>query len=174
MFLQINSYTIIGSNLPKQLGNLENDFDGFGVDSTGVRFGQFFWLIGGATACFGKAYTNGQIANKNSYLWSIQKKKWFLGPKYPDLSDLDLTFTYVCPIVLNSTTILFIGLLIFNGPPKYTIIYDFERKSWNQQDSLDFHVDVDDVFEYDKNTACVMEESKNISRSRYVKNLEEP
>ena len=154
--------------MPTHVGDKNDQFDGFGIGSTGVRFGQFFWLIGGATSCFGKSYTNGQfeLTNKNSYIWSIQKKKWFLGPKYPGL---DLAFDYACPIVLDSTTILFIGLAgkpnHYDDPfgtPNHTITYDFETKLWNQQDSLNFPTDKE--VDYDRNTACVMEKSKNSSR----------
>ena len=160
---------IIGSNLPTHVGDKNDQFDGFGIGSTGVRFGQFFWLIGGATACNGIVFTNGQfdLANKNSYIWSIQKKKWFLGPKYPNLT---LAFDYACPIVLDSTTILFIGLA---GKPKYhddplgtpnhTITYDFETKLWNQQQDLPNFPTAKEV-DYDRNTACVVEKSKNSSR----------
>ena len=150
--------------MPTHVGDTNDQFDGFGIGSTGVRFGQFFWLIGGVTACNGRVFMNGQfdLANKNSYIWSIQKKKWFLGPKYPNLT---LAFDYACPIVLDSTIILFIGLVekpYFHddplGAPKHTITYDFETKLWKQQESLDFPTDKV-VF-----TACVMEKSENSSR----------
>ena len=157
---------MVGSNLPIQPGGNENNGDGvvFNYDSTGVRFGQYFWLIGG-TNQVNLVWTS--LRNKNSYLWSIQKKKWITGPKYPDLP---LTFSYACPIVLNSTVILFIGLIMesdyfddVDGPPKYTVTYDFETKAWLEQDSLDFFNDKK-VVRYEKNTACVMEKSKNSSR----------
>ena len=156
--------------MPIHVGDNNDQFDGFGVGSTSVRFGKFLWLIGGLTACFGGGHTNDQfeLANKNSYFWSIQKKKWVLGPKYPALA---LAFDYACPIVLDSTTILFIGLVgkpnYYDGPvgpPKYTLTYDFETKLWNQQDSLDFPTD--EIVYHEKNIACVLEKSK--TSSRYV------
>ena len=106
--------------------------------------------------------------NNITYLWSIKKKRWFLGPNKQ--LDPTLISSYACPIVLNSTVILFIGLIMesdyfddVDGPPKYTVTYDFETKAWLEQDSLDFFNDKK-VVRYEKNTACVMEKSKNSSR----------
>ena len=124
--------TFLGSGLPIYSEN-NRFFDGFNFDSTGIRFGQYFWLIGGASSCIDKvglAYGG----NEFSYLWSIQKKRWFLGPKHPDSR---LYFSYACPIVLNSTAILFIGLIKPQPgfpssafyPPNITIIFNFVTKS---------------------------------------------
>ena len=88
-----------------------------------------------------------QAKNEQSYIWHIQKKKWMYGPKYDHL--LKFTFHYACPIAMNSSAVLFIGLFYvdpesFNiqyPKPKYTMMYNFESKTWTQQDSLYFEND---------------------------------
>ena len=47
--VQSSWLTLLGSALPKHLSN-----SGFNFDSTGVRFGQYFWIFGGADYCMVK------------------------------------------------------------------------------------------------------------------------
>ena len=108
--------------------------------------------------------------NKSTYLWSIQKKRWFLGPnKHPNPV---LILSYACPIVLNSTSILFIGLikldpglpLYASDPPNITMIYNFDNKAWTEQDSLDFTTKDIYINEYAHNPACTVDQQKDDKR----------
>ena len=166
-------------------------FKGFGKDSTGVRVGNWFWLIGGETYCLDFEsncgfFTGFFSKNKNSYLWNINKRKWITGPQYH--KETKYIFHYTCPLALNSSAIIFIGLEKFdlaaltlaaqtnnfdsidfinkNGSfiPKFTSIYNFDTKSWIDQDSLDFTMKGDLKFEFDYNPACAIEQRKNESR----------
>ena len=92
---------------------------GFNIDSTGVRFGHFFWLIGGESRCnedqvgVFDANSKGK-KNKNSYIWSTKKKKWFPGPEYH--RQTKYIFHYSCAVPLNVSAILFVGLQkLLNG-----------------------------------------------------------
>ena len=157
---------MVGSALPIHLSN-----SGFNVDSSGVRFGQYFWIIGGADFCMekvGLAYGAGGI--KSTYLWGIQKKKWFLGPNiHPDPA---VILSYACPIVLNSTAILFIGLikldasslLYASDSPNITMIFNFDTNAWTEQDSLDFTTKNIDINEYAHNPACAVDQQKTDKR----------
>ena len=108
--------------------------------------------------------------NNITYLWSIQKKKWFLGPKkHPNPA---LISSYACPIVLNSTSILFIGLikkdpslpLYASDSPNITMIFNFDTNAWIEQDSLDFTTKDININGYDHNPACTIDQQKNKRR----------
>ena len=169
-----NSKKILGSHLPSKSS-------GFSIDSTGVRFGNWFWFIGGENTCsdsnknnFGDKGTR----NPNSYLWSTKKKKWFEGPQY--YPETKYAFHYSCGIALNSSAVLFVGLLkvkyedssdfanyaIKNEdfPNKYVCIYNFAINTWVEQDSLKFPIRGEHSFMYDYNPACVIEQNKNAKR----------
>ena len=91
------------------------------------------------------------------------------GPKYYHL--MKFTFHYACPIALNTTAVLFIGLFYvdteatdFQYPkPKHTMIYNFETKTWTKQDSLDFSNEKF-LIGYDQNMACTTEQKKDHNR----------
>ena len=148
-----------GGNIPNHPDNLGN------IDATGVRFGYRFWLIGGENGFY----------NENSYLWNIHKKKWIKGPHYYPNTKYD--FKYACGLSLNSTAVLFIGLKKFDMfsmadfmdenyriVPKFTTIYNFERKTWIEQDSLNFtQNDITNIF-YEDNRTCTIDHGKNRSR----------
>ena len=109
------------------------------------------------------------VRSEQSYIWNIQKKKWTYGPKYEHV--MKFTFHYACPIALNTSAVLFIGLFyvekvsyIFQVPkPKHTYIYNFETKIWTQQDSLDFGEE-NFLTGYDQNMACAAEQKKDYDR----------
>ena len=162
--LNFNSKKIFGSDLPS----------GFAEDLTGVKFGHWFWFIGGEKNPFG---VGDMTRNPNSYLWSMNKKRWFKGPQY--YSKTKYVFHYTCGIPLNSSAILFVGLKNTNNfdttinPNKYVCIYNFDTKTWVEQDSLIFRVNDLQLMKYDYNPACVIEQNKD--SSRYIpKNLKEP
>ena len=97
-------YIVLGSKLPisKKYRSIENflkpgknqdssfndipDGDGFSVGSNGVRIGNFYWMIGGHHYCqslqaimSNEAISAFDSRNKNSFLWSISKRKWIKG-----------------------------------------------------------------------------------------------
>ena len=80
------------------------------------------------------------------------------------------TFHYACPIALNTSAVLFIGLFYVETDtydvqypkPKHTMIYNFETKTWTKQDSLDF--EEENLTGYDQNMACTTEHNKYYSR----------
>ena len=137
-------------------------------------------MIGGELKCNDQRY--GELRgerNPNSYLWSLKKKKWLKGPQYDQKTKF--AFHYSCGVALNSTAILFIGLLkikhspdglslfdIFelneDFPNKYVCIYNFERKMWVEQESLDFTMNDIHYFTHDYNPSCVVEQNKKSSR----------
>ena len=140
------------------------------MDSTGIRFGQNFWLIGGLRTCGAKSSFMPQFErNEYSYIWNTYKKRWTQGPKYYHL--MKYTFHYACPIALNTTAVLFIGLFYvdteatdFQYPkPKHTMIYNFETKTWTKQQSLDFGNEKF-LIGYDQNMACTTEQKKDFNR----------
>ena len=133
---------------------------GFNVDSSGVRIGNFFWVIGGANSC-GKNELSGGLNpgkdNEFSYLWSIQKMKWIVGPNL--LPNSDYIFHYTCSVALNSSAVLFIGIservIEANGdhynPNNVTYydtnyknnlvaIYNFDRNAWIIQQPINIDV----------------------------------
>ena len=138
--------------------------------TTGVRFGQYFWVIGGELG----------YQMKNSYIWYIHKKKWTMGPNYNRETKYD--FSYTCGIALNSSAVLFVGVkktvnsnddcvradvdIHCRPVPKLTVMYDFEKYAWIEQDSLAFPLDDNDIYEYDygENRACTIDQKKNQSR----------
>ena len=152
------------------------------LDSTGVRFGNFFWIIGGDSSCnnghTGSFYEFVGQGNKNSYLWQIDKKKWVKGPKYHN--KINKTFHYSCAVALNNSAILFIGLIevmhstgqsmdefeeINEGfPNKYNVLYNFISKLWIEQESLDFHRDNIGNFDYMYSTTCIIIHGKKNKR----------
>ena len=159
---------LLGSHLPSPKGGITPDLpDNQGnIDATGVRFGYHFWLIGGE---------NG-FSNENSYLWNIHKKNWIKGPQYIQNTRYD--FKYACGLALNSTAVLFAGLKkkfsIFSMAdfldendrvvPKFTTIFNFERKAWIEQDALNFtQNDVNNIY-YEDNRTCAIDHGKNKSR----------
>ena len=145
--------------------------------TSGVRYGQNFWVIGG----------NLGTQMKNSYIWNIHKKKWTMGPNYN--RDTQYDFTYTCGLALNSSAVLFVGVrktvdslpedcisdaIDVHGRtvPKFTIVYNFEKYAWIEQDSLTFPPDENDGYEYDygDNRACTIDQKKNQSRLQYIIN----
>ena len=157
--------SLLGSHLPLSKGGIDPDLpDNQGnIDATGVRFGNHFWLIGGE---------NG-FSNENSYLWNIHKKNWIKGPQYRPNTKYD--FKYACGLALNSTAVLFVGLKKlfsmadlmdenYKVVPKFTTIFNFERKAWIEQDSLNFtQSDVNNIY-YEDNRTCSIDHGKNRSR----------
>ena len=92
-----------------------------------------------------------------------------MGPNHPDSG---LFFSYACPIVLNSTAILFIGLIkphpwsplsAFN-PPNITMIFNFDTNAWIEQDSLNYTTKDININGYDHNPACTIDQQKNDRR----------
>ena len=139
--------------------------------TTGIRFGQYFWVMGGTLG----------YQMKNSYIWNIHKKKWTMGPNYNRETKYD--FSYTCGIALNSSAVLFVGVrktvpslpnnciadaidIHCRTVPKFSVMYDFERYAWIEQDSLAFPPDENEVYGYDygDNTACTIDQMKNQSR----------
>ena len=133
--------------------------DGFNIDSNGIRIGNFYWIIGGLHYCrtlpviqmSGLSPVNKR--NKNSYLWSISKRKWIRGP--PFAPKTGYLFHYACSVALNSSAVLFVGITEKNVKysdqehPLYvlylfgnqnTAIYNFETKTWIKQDPLGINV----------------------------------
>ena len=108
--------------------------------------------------------------NNITYLWSIQKQRWFLGPK--NHLDPAIISSYACPIVLNSTATLFIGLikpypwspLSAFDPPNITTIFNFDTNAWIEQDSLNFTTKNININGYDHNPACTIDQQKNQRR----------
>ena len=144
--------------------------DWIDISTSGVRFGQYFWVIGG----------NLGSQMKNSYIWNIHKKKWTMGPNYNQNTNYD--FSYTCGLALNSTAVLFVGVIkivhsssdcitdafdVYCRPvPKFTVMYDFEKYTWIEQESLVFPPDENAMYEYDygDNRACTIDQKKNQSR----------
>ena len=138
-------------------------------------------MVGGALKCT-EVSVNGDVRGKrnpNSYLWSLKKKKWLKGPQY--YQKTKYAFHYSCGVALNSTAVLFVGLLkVINSsddlslseflelnehfPNKYVSIYNFERKIWVEQEPLDFTMNDVRNFDYDYNPSCVVEQNKKSSR----------
>ena len=123
---------------------------GFTPDSTHIRVGNFFWLIGGSISCSSPAaFFSSEVysINDNSMLWSLSKKKWLNGPNY--LWGTNLRFGHTCAVAINKTAVLFIGLrddykyYFANNKAKVpndnVIIYNFEFYSWALQDFLPFN-----------------------------------
>ena len=136
--------------------------------TTGIRFGQYFWVMGGTLG----------YQMKNSYIWNIHKKKWTMGPNYNRETKYD--FSYTCGIALNSSAVLFVGVkktvnsnddcvradvdIHCRPVPKLTVMYDFEKYAWIEQDSLGFPQNENDFYSYGDNRACTIEHRKNQSR----------
>ena len=157
--------------------------EGFSLESTGVRFRNLFWIIGGHNSCLGTSpsafgwdvdVTKGQ-GNKHSYLWNIKKRKWIQGPEYAKITHY--TFKSTCALTLNASSVLFVGLLrldlpvylneFYNQyPNSYTAIYNFDTKKWIEQEKLFTTWDENMYFTY--NTACTVEQNKSDKRSLYV------
>ena len=153
---------------------------GFSSDSSGVRFGHFYWIIGGCIPYSGTLSSPWEDChfgqeNKNSKLWSIKKRKWINGPEYPHSTKY--TFRHTCALTLNASSILFIGLLRMDlpvylnemydqYPNSYTVIYNFDKDEWNAQESLFTTWDEDMYFSY--STACTIEQQKKEKRSVIV------
>ena len=173
-FFQTNftNANLLGSDLASSKGNIIpfNDNDLIDGSATGVRFGQHFWVIGGS---LGHGYHM-----INSYIWNIHKKKWTMGPNYNQ--DTDYDFSYTCGIALNSSAVLFVGVkktansnddcfrddvdIQCRPIPKLTVMYDFEKYAWIEQDSLGFPQLENDFYSYGDNRACTIEHRKNQSR----------
>ena len=162
---------IIGSDMASRKGDKTpfNDQqyaynDWIDHSTSGVRFGQHFWVIGG----------NLGPQMKNSYIWNIFKKKWTMGPNYNQNTNYD--FSYTCGLALNSSAVLFVGVrktddciadvmnINCRTVPKYTVMYDFEKNAWIEQDSLAFPPDENDIYDYGENRACTYDQKKNQSR----------
>ena len=124
---------------------------GFTPDSTHVRVGNFFWLIGGSISCSPLPLPpfSDQLygINENSMLWSLSKKKWLNGPDY--MKEHIFRFGHTCAVAINKTAVLFIGLQDDDKyyytndkdkvPNDIVIIYNFEFNSWSLQDFLPFN-----------------------------------
>ena len=168
------------NHVKKYFSGSELPVKGFTSDSSGVRFGHFYWIIGGYTPSSGTLTpfwgwsVDVQIGqeNKNSYLWSIKKRKWINGPEYPHSTNY--TFKHTCALTLNASSVLFVGLLrmdlapvylydMYQYPNSYTAIYNFESKKWIEQDTLFTTLDEDIYFSF--NTACTIEQNKREKRS---------
>ena len=91
--------------------------------------------------------------NKNSYLWSITKRKWIRGPSFAPKTGY--LFHYACSVALNSSAVLFVGIteknVEYSDPqnPLYvlylfgnqnTAIYNFKTKTWSKQKPLGINV----------------------------------
>ena len=157
------------------------EMEGFTPDSTHVRVGNFFWLIGGSISCSPMpAFTlSSEVLysiNKNSMLWSLSKNKWLNGPDY--MKGNIFSFGHTCAIAINKTAVLFIGLqddykyYFANNkakvPNDIAIIYNFEFYSWALQDFLPFNRSVPikhTISEYVKaDTSCTVLHEKVRSR----------
>ena len=101
-----------------------------------------------------------------------------MGPNYNQ--DTDYDFSYTCGLALNSSAVLFVGVkktsnsnddcirddvdILCRPVPKLTVLYDFEKYAWIEQDSLGFPQNENDFYSYGENRACTIEHSKNQSR----------
>ena len=154
---------MLGSELPFEKEKSESGFD---LSSSGVRVGNYYWMIGGGGYCsqikqndhnFGSTWTEGiQIngfPNSNSYMWSIEKRKWFPGPNiHPDF-----IFHYACSVSLNSSAVLFIGLTndldFYTFANYFTAIYNIGTKAWTQEESITYDLSTD--IRYPDVSCCV-------------------
>ena len=84
--------------------------------------------------------------SKNSILWSVARHAWLEGPA---ISNTNYIFINACALAINASSVLFIGLSVWNPwdhlpinlyfiPNNITAIYNFESDRWQQQDSLYF------------------------------------
>ena len=123
---------------------------GFTPDSTHVRVGNFFWLIGGSVHSSLSPISNEPIvANTNSMIWSLSKNKWLNGPDYihgTSQMHVPIIFGYTCAVAINKTAVLFIGLQDYSksafdelAPNDIVIIYNFEFNIWTLQNFLPFN-----------------------------------
>ena len=153
---------MLGSELPFGKEKKESGFD---LSSSGVRVGNYYWMIGGGGYCqnennFASSLTEGiqinGILNSNSYMWSIEKRTWFPGPNI----DPVLIFHYACSVSLNSSAVLFIGLTkgvdVNIYANHFNAIYNFGTKTWTEEDSImyDFSTNI----KYPDVSCCVNHE----------------
>ena len=155
---------MLGSELPFGKEKKESGFD---LSSSGVRVGNYYWMIGGGGHCqqitqnenhnHASSWTKGiklnGISNSNSYMWSIKKRTWFPGPNIKP----DFIFHYACSVSLNSAAVLFIGLtkgVDLNTYANYfNAMYDFGTKSWTEEDSIIYDLSFD--IRYPDVSCCV-------------------
>ena len=110
--------------------------------------------------------------SNGSQIWSLSKQKWTPGPSYPK----GYFSLNSCAIALNSTAVLVIGLIpvpsqafdeIYNWnhigtiPNPATLIYNFQSKSWVEQDSVPY---AGYPWEYFYDYSCQVVHEKNRKR----------
>ena len=108
----------------------------------------------------------------NSQIWSLSKQKWIPGPSYPK----GYFSLNSCAIALNYTAVLVIGLIpipnqafdeiyiythIGSIPNHATLIYNFQRNSWAEQESLPYEKN---PLEFVYDNACQVIHEKNRKR----------
>ena len=83
----------------------------FSKKSSGVRVGEYFWIVGGNVQCFEGATnacsftTTAQITQRKTKLYNIKKSAWIDGPKLPK----SVWLYHASASALNSSHVVFVG-----------------------------------------------------------------
>ena len=83
----------------------------FSTQSSGVRVGEYFWIVGGNVQCFEGATnacsftTTAQITQRKTKLYNIKKSAWIDGPKLPK----SVWLYHTSASAINSSHVVFVG-----------------------------------------------------------------
>ena len=120
----------IDSNRIEKLPHSKIPHDHLFTDVKGFQVGKYFWIIGGMIP------PDNQWAPMNvnkllpkqleTDLWVMDRDIWIDGPK---LHQKVLKTSGYCATVLNSTTVIFVGI---GGSGKEVLTFDFGEKIWKK------------------------------------------
>ena len=87
--------------LSNQIINSERSLT-FSSKSSGVRVGEYFWIVGGYVECDEEAI---RVTQRKSKLFNIKKSVWIDGPKLPK----SVWLYHASASAINSSHVVFVG-----------------------------------------------------------------
>ena len=97
----------------RTLPNSKIPSDKHNIESTGIRVGKYFWILGGRPGYTGilgihgfELFNEPDVESVSTLIWSIPRQKWILGPELHE--ELQYRSQYMCRLAVDSKTAFFI------------------------------------------------------------------